>query len=663
MPRFIQLPNYLPFLCACSVVTVALAPGCSDDPGDAADATDDVSDIGPADGTADSEPDTPDTDDGGDAGDVAEDTAPGDADSDADEDADLDTDLDADLDADPDADPDANFDADGDAEADTGPPREPLPPYVWPDCGSGVGHGWVTLIPGPHQDAYDPDLAAHALRLDRQFHTFNAYGTGVNADVSVRLDDTDGREAIRSFLHDHEGWNFETYSGMAVEDVVSAFHKVAGAYAGVGVAADAFRYGALRNLGADCLDVAIARNHLIQGMDGLHRAVAITGVEGVIARGYQRNDQAGAHGEIVPLFDDLGQPLPPEKNNGTWREDNSVDGGFPLYSWEDSCSRDMLIGWITGFAAAWEVVAQDPSVDNFYRERLRQDALAVARSLMQVGEDGRDLEIHDADGRLTFHAYLHEEALDRVYIRGFENGQHAIMALGIFAALANITGDPEVTAYLNDTLIAERDLPGVARRALGLIDMGYVSNYSNYNMSFTGAFLASRYLPEGSALDTVREAIGTSLYDRPGRDRQPVEQSVSFYDIVYVNATGGGSQTHGIEATHDADAMERALQTLNDYPDAPYYSTPVTNCDETEIETGDCIGIDGTPIHVLGYIGRNDTLIAEAPIPMRIRPHSNFYWRSNPYQVNGESDGSGLHPANDFRFVYWFGRWARMEMR
>ena len=40
-------------------------------------------------------------------------------------------------------------------------------------------------------------------------------------------------------------------------------------------------------------------------------------------------------GKRSPLFD-AGEPLPAEKNNGTWQADNS--GHYEGYIWEDSCS-------------------------------------------------------------------------------------------------------------------------------------------------------------------------------------------------------------------------------------------------------------------------------------------------------------------------------------
>jgi hypothetical protein len=531
----------------------------------------------------------------------------------------------------------------------------PNVPWVDPPaCGASVSRP-PSLVEGPSEAGFDGALAAKAHGFDRVFHVFNAAGTGVNADVSVPPEWTDQREAIRAFVQDQTGWDFEGHSGKTVRDVVGQWHKVAGAYAGVGIAADAYYYGTLRDEGAPCEDVDRARQFVIANLDALHLATAITGVPGVIARGFARRDLPGSESiETVPLLDATGKPLPEEKNNGTWREDNA--GLYPEYVWEDSCSRDMLIGWVIGMAAVWEVTALDPTVPQDRKDRLRNDASAIARSLMQVGDRGYDLEVHDADGRITYHGYINENALDRGYLAGAANGMYGIMALGIVGGLSYVSREPDIVQYLRQDLIERRGLHLLARDNM-LLDAGLLSNYSGYNMAFQGAWLAYRYLPEEPAREVIREAIATSLYARPGASRQPSEQKQTFYDFVQAVSAGRGTAFGPMTGPPDEGARARGVETLTEFWEPPYFAQNRLNCDDVEIESGQCIGIDGTPIQVLGYVGRNGELVASGPVPMRIRPASNYYWRSNPYAVNG-GDDSGLYAANDFRFCYWMARWV-----
>lgn len=525
-----------------------------------------------------------------------------------------------------------------------------------PACGAATARD--SVIPGPQDDGYDAALAEKARRFDRVFHAVVAWPMGLNTEVQI-ADDHPGRAVIASWLEEDDGWDLEAWSGQSVTALVDGWTKAGGAYGGVGLAADAYRYGALRDEGADCDEVDVARTQLLRGLDGLHRAVAITGTPGVIARAIARTDLGGLGPlvEVVPLFDDAGNPLPEEKNNGTWRADNS-GGLYEDTVWEDSCSRDYLIGWAIGFGAAWEVIAADETIDAEVKERLADDARALGHALTVVGESGRDLEIPDADGRVTYHGYLHEEAIDRVYLGGSENGQNALMALGIMGTYAAVSRDPVLQSYVDRQLVEARDLADIAERTAWIIDFGAGSNYSGYNMGFAGGWLAQRMICDAGAQDDLRAAIDTTLYDRPGEDRQPIESSQALYHLVAAKARMGGSAFGAGDSPLEQDLLDRTLVVLDEFPDPPFFTEERENCDAAEIESGVCVADDGTELTLLGYVGWNDKLVAEEPVPMRLRPHSNYYWRSNPYEVNGGSSGS-LFAGVDFRFVYWAGRYLQ----
>lgn len=636
----------LPLLLALALPLAA----CSDDGGSGGTDTDpdlgDAADLGgDADEDADVGSDTDDADDGevdvADTGGETGDDAGGDTDSGADADAD---------------------DADGADDIDAGPTRtlDDWPTWVEPPtCGTAVD--WPGWIPAPGEEDYDEALGTKARRLERQFHVFNTLGVGLNRELSVSLADTESRGLIEDFILESDSWDFEEWSGgTAAADVITSYHKVAGAYAGVGAAADAFRYATLLREGADCDDIERARQFLIADLEALHVPVAITGVEGVIARGFARADQPGTGYETVPLFDEGGNPLPEEKTNGTWRADNS-GGLYPDLIWEDSCSRDMLIGWALGMSAVWEVIRDDPSFPGELKDRLRADALAIARSLMTVQDSGFDMEIRDSDGRMTFHGILHHESIDRAYLRGIKNGFNAMMGLGIMAGFAFITEDPAVEAYVYEELVDRRGYLTMIVRDMNALDLGYGSNFSMYNMVMQGGWLAQRYLRDPAARAEVNRSIQTAIYDRGGI-RQPREQKQTFFDFTYLASLTGESAFSAPEGEIDEPgrtALANGLETLGEWNDMPYWDFGHNNCDEAEIESRECIGDDGTPITLLGTIGRNGDLVAEDPVPMRIRPASNYWWRSNPYKPNGGGDGSGLYPGSDFRIVYWMARYYR----
>jgi hypothetical protein len=372
-------------------------------------------------------------------------------------------------------------------------------------------------------------------------------------------------------------------------------------------------------------------------------------------RAYAHRDYPGA-GESVttPLFDGNGDPQPPEKTNGTWRDD--VSGDHPEFVWEDACSRDQLVGWAAGYGAAWEVIEHDPTIDQALKDRLQSDAAAIAEQLMIVRESGYDLEIMDADGRITMHGYLHEYNIEGEYL-GVWNGFHALMAAGIVGALAYVAEDDAIDAYLYEQLLDDRNLMGIAVAAM-LIDFGAGSNYSNYNMAFDAAWLAVRYVDHDQARADLVTVV-QELYASEGEPRQPIENAQTFFDFVYASVVADASAFAPSTNAPDEDAVERGLSTLALWHVPPAYDVVVENCDADEIAAGECTLSNGQVTELLGDVGWNDELVAADPVPVDVRPPSNFHWRSNPYAVNGGGLGEGLASSADFRFAYWLGRWTR----
>ncbi len=519
----------------------------------------------------------------------------------------------------------------------------------------------IPLLPGPGQEGYNEVLEQLAHQYDRQFYAFNAFPSAANQDLSVDPTEEANREAIRAFLQDGDGWDFAAESGLKQVDVVTSWHKVAGLYGGVGMAADAYRYGVLRDQDYDSVAVDRAREFLLQVLDSLHLATAITGVPGVIARGFIRTDVPGdgQHETLVPLFDEDGNPLPEVKNNGAWRADNS-GGLYPEYIWEDSCSRDQYIGWVAAAGAAWEVIKNDETIPQSYKDRLQADAKELGHALMVVRESGYDLELPDADGRTTLHGYMNEQCLDsNVYVPGLRNGFHAAMALGAVATWAFVSEDPELKSFLYDDLITTRQLDMMPAEDMGPVNTGVGTNFSNFNMAFQGFWLALRYVDSPASVARLKQGLKHKLYDNGGK-RQPREQKQSLFDYVYAAGMAGSSAFGNMDRDLiDATALTNGTQTLSEFPQPPFWEFGVENCTPEELEAKKCEALNGMELDVIGEDGWKGTLVCEQVIPMAIRPPSNYYWRSDPYKPNGGGNGSRLIPGVDFRYAYWLGRWAR----
>jgi hypothetical protein len=537
----------------------------------------------------------------------------------------------------------------GDAGADAG--------KNFPKCGT-YKYDWQGIIPGPNDPGTDADLNKLARAYDRTYLTFNAAPLGTNTDATVLNSHPENRTLIEKFIRETDSWDFTAYSGKDAYSIMDGFGDTVGMYGGAGAAAEAFRYGTLRDRGEDCDEIALAKQNLVRVLDVLHVATDITGVPGMIARSVTKRSIKGWENQTTtPLFDKDGNPLPTEKNNGTMREDNS--GRYPGWLWNDSCSRDMLVGWAQAYGAAWEVIRDDPAFDQSLKARLQADARAIGTSLSIVRESGYDLEIRDPDGRRTFHGNLNENSVDTGYVDGAENGFYAIMALGIVGAFAYVSEDPELDDYLQKKLITKRKLDIMSRDKMKWVDMGIGSNFSNYNMAFTGGLLAIRYVPGEASRKILREAVEIALYAVPDRDRQPSEMKQSFFDFIYASAVSGASAFSKPEKEPDSGALQRGIETLKGFPSPPYWDSQVINCDDDEIASKSCTALDGTHLDLLGFVGRGDTLVAKQPVPMKTRPPSNYFWRSNPYEPNGGGNGERLIPAVDFRMAYWLGRWTR----
>jgi hypothetical protein len=181
------------------------------------------------------------------------------------------------------------------------------------------------------------------------------------------------------------------------------------------------------------------------------------------------------------------------------------------------------------------------------------------------------------------------------------------------------------------------------------IDFNHETNYSNVNMAFVGFYGLLRYEPDPELRALYAEALKRSLWDTGINPRQPRALGQSFFDFIYAGLRSGGT---------DPAAVVRGASTLGEFDPPPYLNLLRENCDEAEITQGVCLAEDGTLLNLAPSLGRNGAIVAVDALPRRIRPPSNFEWRSNPFAVNG-GGGDRINPGGDFRGAYWLGRHLR----
>jgi hypothetical protein len=515
--------------------------------------------------------------------------------------------------------------------------------------------GAAPLIAPPGAPDHDAAVATKIDGLERQVHGLLTVPLGWGLEAFV--DDPANRSLIDAFIASGER-DFQAQSGKHPYEVLREYGEFGdlGMFGGVQAAGDAFRYAVLRDSGAPQADVDRARDDLVRAMRGLHWYHQVTGVPGVVARGLRRitpesGEPAlpGVPPEVVPLKDGSGNPLPADKEN-SWRGDNS--GALPFLIWEDNTSKDQLDGWVFALGAAYDVAKDDPSIPKDVVDALVADALAVGTKLMEkvdINGKSADLVIMDADGRPTrFHDLSAEELTPGFVLDRPANGFNAWMSLSVMRTFFHMTGDAAIGRFYYDDLLGTRDYLASAEESMRAIYMGNETNYSNVNMAFVAAYGLVRYEKDPALAARVRKILEEQLY-RPGKDREALGLKQSLFDFLYAGFRSAGTSGEGAQAVADG------LETLREHPSAPYWDDLVENCDAAEVAALSCTAADGTSFALSPDPGRGGGLVAVEPVPMRLRPPSNFEWRSDPHRVNG-GGSDRLNPGGEIVAAYWLGR-------
>lgn len=510
------------------------------------------------------------------------------------------------------------------------------------------------LVPAPGESGHEPEILARAESWRRVQHAVLSLPVGFGLEAYVSR--PEARTAIENYAA--VGGDFRAVTGSHPYELVDFYEESGdlGMFGGVQAAGDAFRYMVLRDSGAPAAEVDEARAALLRAMDGLHWQTQITGETGVLARGIMRiTPEAGeppVPGPVpmlTPLFAADGSPLPVDKTP-TWRADNS--GELPFLIWIDDCSKDQIDGYVFALGAVYDAVFGDPTIPDALVQRLVADAIAIGRRLIipvMVSDDASaDIVIMDADGRpTTFHDLSAEEIVAGQVLERATNGFNAVMGLGILRTLYHISGDARLGEFYYEQLWGARFYLRAVDMTLRAMYLGTMTNFSNVNMAFVAMWGLLRYETDPYLRAELVRILHEDLY-APGADREARGLGLSLFDFMYA----------GFRGALDAEgqrAIAEGTTTLRGYASGPVWDPEIINCDDAELASRDCIGLDGTPIRIADTLGRGGGFVAEMPVPIAIRPPSNFEHRSDPHRVNG-GGGSRLNPAGDMYTAYWMGR-------
>lgn len=499
-------------------------------------------------------------------------------------------------------------------------------------------------------DAPLADLAKGYVRLEKVFATRE---NGLFLDPIAKPEEV---ATIDGFFAQTASDDFQGVTGKHPFDVLASYdeHGDEGNFAGIASVGIAARLMVLKKENAPAAEIAFARDAAVRAAIAWHAYGAIGG-PGVVARGVRRVTPEpgdppfpGPAPEIVPLDDGAGNPLPTDKH-AVWRA--PVAAGFDGWVWFDDTSKDQVSGYALASAWLWDALHDDPMVDPKVSQDLADDLKAFAKALMKVApEKGIDLCLRDADGRLTrFHDLnprsLSPEGEPLPEDSGLKNGFNSLLALGIVRAAYHASGDPEIGKYYYEELIGRRKMAEDPTTTLSIIYLGAATNYSNVNMAAIGLATLGRF-----ETDTyVRERLGVMLdtnFWSAGSDRDASHVEQGWFDAVY----------GAYSANAPTDIPARVSKNLGGFPPAPGFQRDVVNCDDAELAAKKCVAIDGTTmLTILDQPGHGGGPVTAELLPMSIRPDSDFMWRSDPHDPNGNAS-TLMDPRGDWLAAYWLGR-------
>ncbi|MBI1748476.1 MAG: hypothetical protein HYR55_18105 [Acidobacteria bacterium] len=370
----------------------------------------------------------------------------------------------------------------------------------------------------------------------------------------------------------------------------------------------------------------------------------ITGVRGLIARGFRPPNHPGTPPTPTPLFDEDGNPLPRVKEN-TWRADNSRDRSHTGYLWKDNASKDQYSGYMFALGVIYDVVADDPTIPQDKKDALIDDARGVGEHLIS-----NDLRVVDADGRRTTFGDLCAEEPLGLPINAF----NAVLSLAFIKIAYHITGDQSFGDYYSNILVDEKKYPELVRDLL-ILNFFQRTNFNNYNMAFMAIYNLIRLESAPNLKAMYQRALEQRLWTDFTRFKMVKEQKNFFWTMIYLSQKAVGFDP---EDPEDRPAMDKAIESLLLFHPAPLWDREVINspdyCECWAIwcpreRRKDCINDRGNRVQAL------------TPLPMDRRPLGSFTANHNPYRLDDGANGTLEYSGVGFRLAYWMRQYLFIE--
>ncbi|MBI1848761.1 MAG: hypothetical protein HYR85_00300 [Planctomycetes bacterium] len=306
----------------------------------------------------------------------------------------------------------------------------------------------------------------------------------------------------------------------------------------------------------------------------------------------------------------LARTIDPEPDEAAIRGDQGVwSRAAPPYDryWvKGDVSKDQYCGVAFGYATAYDLL---PAGDT--RDAIRRDLGEIAHFL-----DRNDLVIRDAHGKATTYAGL------EAWIGPVPLGPNALIALAIFSSAAHATGDAAIESR-HLRLVRERYPEACAHAKFEAFGK---TNHSNDMMSFLSYYTVLR-------LETEPEV------------RAPIERGIDgIWEAVSGEHNALFASIHCALRREEPDTLADIRETLRLFPETKRV-LPVDNRGRADVPLSAWTNRKGKPKSAVA-------------LPINQRPMSSMYWKSDPYELDGDLDAEGdqEYAGVDYLLAYWMAR-------
>jgi hypothetical protein len=377
-------------------------------------------------------------------------------------------------------------------------------------------------------------------------------------------------------------------------------------WTGVYLASQCLRHAASEDPG----EQAAALEQVRRALGAIETLFAVTGTRGLLARFAIDPAAKALEGLRVVSHAD------PSRNPG-WKR----SGPKPGWLWIGGTSRDQYTGILFGLGICDQLV-DDPFVQAVAGPRI----VSTVRALR---ENGWKIPA-EYERRVTAHRIT-------------------AVARASWLQLAALA-DPEDTGLEREY---REQMAKVRSSWLEALNPTVYNNYLEYygwNLSYLRYYTLLAFEQDEETAAFLRERFLGKSWKRTWDHRNSM---FTFMKLGLLGVT---------DADRDQQALEEALESLDQLVGRDRRSFFVRNSERRDLRKSRLMGFAHRTVTLFGlvkpggFLRKVDPNLSRAPLPLRERASTDFFWQRSPFQMDGGGDGSIASPAVDSLIAYWLGR-------